>query len=297
MLLVLAACAPDPLPSPPAAETPEPPEDTVPAPPVEEEPVDPTEPAPDPEVDDAAVVAVSFPTELACGEATTATVTMRNTGTTTWTRAAGYKLGAVGDQDDLITGDVRVWLDDADVVAPDGELTFDVPLVAPDAEALHTTDWQMVREGVAWFGEVTTADVDVACPENRTPDPLPGEVLPLPDLSWVVDDVAYERPDLLANSCQDYGGTWEFLDLVVDRLREHDTRWGYNWKRGVVGDPSQDVVDYHYGAGPDEGSTEVYILDVIGGHCGPNPQPAWTDVTQATLDGGTIGTWTGLGRF
>ena len=41
----------------------------------------------------------------------------------------------------------------------------------------------------------------------------------------------------------------------------------------------------------------MYILDIIGGHCGPAPQPAWNDVTQATLDGGTIGVWTGRGRF
>jgi len=135
-------------------------------------------------------------------------------------------------------------------------------------------------------------------PSNkRTPDPPPGQRLPLPNMFFVVQEVAQQYPAALANSCQDHGGTWEFMDRVVDRLRQYDTRWGYNWKRGRVGDPSLDVVDYHWGPGPDEGSTDVYIIDIIAGHCGPNPSPTWNDVTEITYSSGTIGRWTGRGRF
>jgi hypothetical protein len=133
--------------------------------------------------------------------------------------------------------------------------------------------------------------------ENRTPDPADGERLPLPDMSGVVQQVASQYPDALRSSCQDHGGSWEFLDRVVDELRRHDTRWGYNWKRGNVGDPSKDVVDYHWGAGGDENSTDVYIIDVVIGHCGDNPSPGWGDVTGATFGGGSIGRWTARGRF
>ena len=87
------------------------------------------------------------------------------------------------------------------------------------------------------------------------------------------------------------------MDQVVDTLRTYDTRWGYNGKRGNANDPSKDVVDYHYGAGPDEGTTEVYIIDIIGGHCGATPSPIWNDVTDVTLQSGTIGRWTSRGRF
>jgi hypothetical protein len=132
---------------------------------------------------------------------------------------------------------------------------------------------------------------------GRAPDPAPGQRLPLPNMFHVVQQVANARPDLLRNSCQEHGGSWAFLDLVVDTLRTYDTRWGYNWKRGNVGDPSMDVIDYHYGAGPDEGSTNVYIIDVIGGHCGSSPNPVWNDVTEATRQGGSIGRWTSRGRF
>ena len=133
---------------------------------------------------------------------------------------------------------------------------------------------------------------------GRSPDPGPGQRLPLPSYgSGVVQQVAAARPDLLRNSCQEHGGSWAFMDLVVDTLRTYDTRWGYNWKRGNVGDPSMDVIDYHFGAGRDEGSTEVYIIDIIGGHCGASPSPSWNDVTGATAAGGSIGRWTGRGRF
>ena len=131
----------------------------------------------------------------------------------------------------------------------------------------------------------------------RTPDPAPGQRLPLPDMSQIVQDLAAQFPGALQNSCQPQGGSWEFMDRVVDRLRQFDTRWGYNWKRGVVGDPSLDVVDYHFGPGPDEGSTDVYIIDMIAGHCNPDPRPGWLDQTQKTEDDGTIGRWTSRGRF
>jgi hypothetical protein len=113
----------------------------------------------------------------------------------------------------------------------------------------------------------------------------------------VVEQVAREDPAALRNSCQSHGGTWEFMDRVVDQLRRYDSRWGYNWKRGVVGDPSHDVVDYNWGSHSDEGTTEVYIVDIIGGHCGSNPTPGWFDVTDATIQSGAIGRWTGRGRF
>ena len=118
------------------------------------------------------------------------------------------------------------------------------------------------------------------------PAPNPGGQLPLPNMYAVVAQVAAENPGLLANSCQDQGGSWAFMDLLVARLRQTDGRWGYNCKRGNCGDISQDVVDYHYGTGSANGSTEVYVIDVIGGHCGPGPGPAWINQT-----GTGVGRW------
>ena len=121
---------------------------------------------------------------------------------------------------------------------------------------------------------------------------------PLPSYgAGVVEAVARANPGALANSCQEHGGSWQFMDQVVDTLRTYDTRWGYNGKRGNPNDPSMDVVTYNYGSGPDEGSTQVYIIDIIGGHCGATPSPGWNDVTAVTVNSGTIGRWISRGRF
>jgi hypothetical protein len=133
-------------------------------------------------------------------------------------------------------------------------------------------------------------------PGGRTANPSSGR-LPLPDMSRVVQSVAAANPGLLQNSCQDTGGSWAFMDKVVDTLRTYDTRWGYNGKRGNTNDPSKDVVDYNYGSQRDEGTTEVYIIDIINGHCGATPSAGWNDVTDVTINSGTIGKWTARGRF
>jgi hypothetical protein len=240
--------------------------------------------------DDAVLVSASFPSSLACGAEGTGIVVMRNVGTATWTRADSFKLGAVDDSDPLHPDDVRIWLMEEDSVPPGDEHEFTISLLAGDEPGTFTTDWQMVHEAVAWFGESVSAEVEVDCEEQLYP-------LPLPNMSATVQGLASAYPALLENSCQSTGGTWEFMNLLVDELRLTDLRWGYNWKRGVIGDPSQDVVDYHYGPGTSEGSQDVYIIDVIVGHCGPNPSPGWGDQTAATLNGGTIGIWTGRDRF
>lgn len=138
-----------------------------------------------------------------------------------------------------------------------------------------------------------TSSVEATTP----PPPGSGGTIPpsgpsgLPNQFSVVQAVAGENPDALANSCQDEGGTWEFMDTVVERLHSSDPRWGYNGKRGNVNDLSKDAISYYWGTAtqPPHGSNEVYVIDIIGGHCGPNPSPAWQDVTD--YSGGTLGAY------
>ncbi len=122
----------------------------------------------------------------------------------------------------------------------------------------------------------------------RTPNPPPGGRLPLPNMSAVVEAIARAYPGELRNSC----GNHAWLFRLVQELRRYDTRWGLNWKRGVVNDMSEDIVNYNFSSDADEGTTNVYIIDVIGGHCGGNPGPAWIDQTDETRRQGTIGRWT-----
>lgn len=121
----------------------------------------------------------------------------------------------------------------------------------------------------------------------RTPDPPAGQRLPRPNHLANVQAFSNLNPALLRNSCQPEGGSWAFMDGAVDTLQAIDLRYGYNCKRGNCNDPSLDVISYHWGAGPDEGSSQVYCTDLISGHCGGSPGLIWNDVTTITLDSGT----------
>ena len=137
---------------------------------------------------------------------------------------------------------------------------------------------------------------------NRTPDPAAGQRLPLPDVRTFTQQSADARPDLLAQSCPNglkyQNNPW--LDYMVDRLRTLDTRWGYNGKptRSAADNGGQpviaagDEVAYHYSAGADHGSPDVYLIDLLEGHCGAAPR-----LTYRVFTGEEPGFWTGAGRL
>ena len=139
---------------------------------------------------------------------------------------------------------------------------------------------------------ITIAAGGTSCAAPLSPV-APGETRkPRPNDSAVVRAVATAFPAALLGSCQEHGGSWEFMDRAIDALRAKDGRYGYNAKRGNVNDPSVDVASYFYG--PDvsaniHGRPEVYIFDLIGGHCGPTPFVVWNDVTDITFQSGTLG--------
>ena len=88
-------------------------------------------------------------------------------------------------------------------------------------------------------------------------------------------------------------------DRVIDGFRQRDSRWGYNGKptksaadnEGVPVTAAGDEAAYHYSGGPDQGSPEVHLVDMLGSHCG-NPSLTWRVFT-----GEEPGFWTGAGRF
>lgn len=120
----------------------------------------------------------------------------------------------------------------------------------------------------------------------------PGETRkPRPNHSAVARAVAAQFPTAFAHSCQEHYGAagWEYMDRTIDALRLVDGRYGYNAKRGNMNDPSLDVASYFYANGDNiNNRAEVYIFDLIGGHCG-TPSPVWIDVTDITNSSGTIG--------
>ncbi|MGQ0736443.1 MAG: hypothetical protein ACT4QD_22665 [Acidobacteriota bacterium] len=137
----------------------------------------------------------------------------------------------------------------------------------------------------------------------RVPDPDPGtSVLGLPDIQALVQRIHNENPGLIFQSCPT-GRKYEtnpWLDRMVDRLRQFDTRFGYNGKpnrtaadnNGFPVIAAGDEITYFAGAGTAQGSRQVYAIDILFNHCGPTP-----DVTFRNFTGEEEAFWTGAGRF
>jgi hypothetical protein len=125
-----------------------------------------------------------------------------------------------------------------------------------------------------------------------------GPAVAIGDLYGIVASVANARRFELHYSCTEHGSpnsnTFMFEVVAELRRRFQTNRWGLNWKRGNVGDLSQDIVNYFNGPEGSQmrNSTQVRIYDIIGGHCGGNPSPFWVDQTAATRNAGTVGRWT-----
>ena len=101
--------------------------------------------------DDAKFISQVVPSQMATGSTARASITVRNTGTNTWSEAARYRLGSVNPNDNRTWGLNRVYLPTS--VAPGGTVTFSFPLTAPVTPGAYGFQWQMVREGVTHFGE------------------------------------------------------------------------------------------------------------------------------------------------
>jgi hypothetical protein len=111
---------------------------------------------------DASVAEARLPARLQCGETFRASITMQNTGTTTWTSTDA--LGAVGGED-VFTEALRVNVAAGVEVAPGESHTFRFPLTAPEiALPQARTAWRMVSVDGIWFGETAAQAIEVDCP-------------------------------------------------------------------------------------------------------------------------------------
>jgi hypothetical protein len=117
--------------------------------------------------DDARLVASNLPTSMETGQVITVNLTFKNTGISTWSEAAAYRLGAANDQDPFAAP--RQDLAPGQSVASGQPATFTFPLTAPANPGTYHTQWQMLKEGLERFGDIAAQDVVV------TTAPPPGQ--------------------------------------------------------------------------------------------------------------------------
>lgn len=159
--------------------------------------------------------------------------------------------------------------------------------------------WSNVMAFTTATGTATTVPTTTPTTSTgpRTPDPAPGVRLPLPNMFSVLarfSDASQSCP----RGLKYVNNPWQ--DRVIDAFRQVDTRWGYNGKPtrsaadngGVPVVAAGDEAAYHYSGGPDQGSRDVHLVDMLGGHCGASPTITWRVFT-----GEEPGFWTGAGRF
>ena len=103
----------------------------------------------------ATFVAQSFPSSMNEGQTYNVSVTMRNSGTSTWTAGANYRLGIRPDIASALWGTSRIVLPAGVSIPPGGSHVFAFPLTAPTTPGNDSLQWQMVQESGEWFGDVT----------------------------------------------------------------------------------------------------------------------------------------------
>ena len=143
----------------------------------------------------AAVVAATVPAYMDAGGVYEASVTVQNNGSETWTQAAQYRLGSQNPRDNYTWGFNRVELPAS--VPPGGQVTFTFYVYAPSYGGTYNFQWQMVQDGVEWFGDMTP-NIPVDVYQTYYCDP------------WQEQDCWNRGGSWDSNSCQCYGGWYYY---------------------------------------------------------------------------------------
>lgn len=99
-------------------------------------------------------ISTTIPAKIAPGTAKSVTVSLKNTGGVAWkanTSPNPYSLGSQDPSDNKIWGLGRLSLS-ADV-APGKTQNFTFQITAPTAPGTYSSRWQLLREGLLWFGD------------------------------------------------------------------------------------------------------------------------------------------------
>lgn len=163
--------------------------------------------------------------------------------------------------------------------------------------------WSNVMAFTTATGVATTVPTPTPTSSTgpREADPAPGGRVPFPDMNQINAVIA--RHTDTNNSCprglKYVNNPWQ--DKLIDDLRTLSTRWGYNAKPtrtaadngGVPVVAAGDEAAFHYSGGADQGSADVYLIDMLGSHCG---SPVLL-IPPRVFTGEEPGRWTGAGRF
>ncbi|MCL4832175.1 MAG: VCBS repeat-containing protein [Caldilineaceae bacterium] len=119
------------------------------------------------------IIAHTIPAVMSPGESRDVSITLKNTGTETWTSginraedASTVALGAVGDADPF-TSATRQQLPKGTTVAPGQSYTFKFALKSPSQNGYFITDWRLITDTSGkWFGATAKVNVKIGDQPN-----------------------------------------------------------------------------------------------------------------------------------
>lgn len=117
---------------------------------------------PDCPANNSEILGWSFPERMEVNTFAYARLSMRNTGTSTWSDAKEFKLGDPNDGDPFYpVARLLFW---GATVPPGGQFEWVIPMRAPPTPESYLMRWRMVEELVCWFGQVAIVSVQVTPP-------------------------------------------------------------------------------------------------------------------------------------
>ncbi len=117
---------------------------------------------------DSLCIGITAPNQIIAGRQATINVVMKNIGQNTWTEADNYRLGSQNPQDNLVWGLNRINMSPAASILTGQEYVFVFNITAPTATGIYSSDWEPVKEYVAWFGATCQKNIQVVtnCVDN-----------------------------------------------------------------------------------------------------------------------------------
>jgi hypothetical protein len=138
-------------------------------------------------INDATFISQSVPASMNAGQTYTASVTMRNSGSTTWS-AGAYKLGSQNPAGNLTWGVNQLSLPVS--VAPGSNATFTFNVTAPAAAGIYNFQWRMFQDGAGYFG-ASTSNVGVSVSSSAPPTAPP--VITTTSIAYGTRNVPYSQ--------------------------------------------------------------------------------------------------------
>ncbi|MGC9032710.1 MAG: MopE-related protein, partial [Candidatus Woesearchaeota archaeon] len=118
---------------------------------------------------DAECIATNIPNVMNVGKKYEISITMKNKGAEPWTQFNAFRLGSQNPENNTRWGLNRVEIESGSIsIGKNENYTFAFNVTAPNTPGIYDCDWQMLKEGVAWFGSVCRkmVSVELNCVDN-----------------------------------------------------------------------------------------------------------------------------------